>query len=136
MGKSHCCKKKINPQYLVVELLAGVLFYLNTVLFSTNQAIVLSGITFFLLIIFYIDLKHQIIFDIFPYLLLASGLLINFYPKFNPFSISMIDSFLSLETFMRNVPDIKTFKQMIPLNTDGFKWSNADRENAKTLWDN
>ena len=48
----------------------------------------------------------------------------------------MIDSFLSLETFMRNVPDIKTFKQMIPLNTDGFKWSNADRENAKTLWDN
>jgi len=49
---------------------------------------------------------------------------------------TMIDSFLSLETFMRNVPDIKTFKQMIPLNTDGFKWSNADRENAKTLWDN
>ena len=64
-GKSHCCKKKINPQYLVVELLTAVLFYLNAVLFPINQAILLNGITFFLIVIFYIDLKHQIIFDIF-----------------------------------------------------------------------
>ena len=64
-------------------------------LFTTNQAILLNGITFFLIVIFYIDLKHKIIFDIFSYLLLASGLLINFYPKLNPFSISVLNSFLS-----------------------------------------
>ena len=91
-GKSDCCKKKINLQYPTVELLTAILFYLNAVLFPTNQAMLLSGITFFLLIIFYIDLKHQIIFDIFPYLLLVSGLLINFYPKLNPFSINVLNS--------------------------------------------
>ena len=94
-GKSHCCKKKINPQYLVVELLTALLFYLNVLLFPIGQAILLNGITFFLIVIFYIDLKYKIIFDIFSYLLLASGLLINFYPKFNPFSISVLNSFLS-----------------------------------------
>ena len=94
-GKSLCCKKKINPQYLVVELLTAVLFCLNAVLFPISQAILLSGITFFLIVIFYIDYKHQIIFNIFPYLLLVSGLLINFYPKLNPFSISVLNSFLS-----------------------------------------
>ena len=94
-AKSHCCKKKIDPQYLVVELLTALLFYLNAVLFTVSQAILLNGITFFLIVIFYIDLKHQIIFDIFPYLFLVSGLLINFYPKLNPFSISVLNSFLS-----------------------------------------
>ena len=94
-GKSHCCKKKINPQYLLVELLTAVLFYLNVLLFPINQAILLSGITFFLIVIFYIDLKYKIIFNIFSYLLLTSGLLINFYPKLNPFSISVLNSFLS-----------------------------------------
>ena len=95
VGKSHCCKKKINLQYPTVELLTAILFYLNAVLFPTNQAMLLSGITFFLIVIFYVDLKHQIIFDIFPYLLLVSGLLINFYPKLNPFSINVLNSFLS-----------------------------------------
>jgi len=94
-GKSHCCKKKINPQYLLVELLTAVLFYLNVLLFPINQAILLSGITFFFIVIFYIDLKYKIIFNIFSYLLLTSGLLINFYPKLNPFSISVLNSFLS-----------------------------------------
>jgi len=94
-GKSLCCKKKINPQYLVVELLTALLFYLNVLLFPVSQAILLNGITFLLIVIFYIDLKYKIIFDIFSYLLLASGLLINFYPKFNPFSISVLNSFLS-----------------------------------------
>ena len=49
---------------------------------------------------------------------------------------TMLNSFESLETFMRNVPNTQTFKQMIPLNTDGFKWSQEDRDNAKTLWNN
>ena len=47
---------------------------------------------------------------------------------------SMINSFESLETFMANVPNTKTFKQMIPLNTDGFKWGQEDRDNAKKIW--
>ena len=59
-GKSLCCKKKINPQYLVVELLTALLFYLNVLLFPVSQAILLNGITFFLIVIFYIDLKYKI----------------------------------------------------------------------------
>ena len=49
---------------------------------------------------------------------------------------TMINSFTSLEVFMRTVPNTKTFKQMIPLNTDGFKWSEVDREYAKANWNN
>ena len=49
---------------------------------------------------------------------------------------TMVSSFTSLEVFMRTVPNIKTFKQMIPLNTDGFKWSEVDREYAKANWNN
>ena len=75
-GKSHCCKKKINPQYLVVELLTALLFYFNAVLFTTNQAILLNGITFFLIVIFYIDLR-------FPMLCLKLYILnLTFLPSF------------------------------------------------------
>ena len=49
---------------------------------------------------------------------------------------TMINSFTSLEVFMRTVPNTRTFKQMIPLNTDGFKWSEVDREYAKANWNN
>ena len=30
----------------------------------------------------------------------------------------------------------KTAMQMIPLNTDGYKWSEEDREYAKENWNN
>jgi hypothetical protein len=46
----------------------------------------------------------------------------------------MIQSFQSLELFMRTVPNMKTFKKMIPLNTDGYKWSDEDRKYAKENW--
>ena len=49
---------------------------------------------------------------------------------------TMINSFESLELFMKTVPNIKTFKKMIPLNTDGFKWSEEDRKYAKENWNN
>ena len=49
---------------------------------------------------------------------------------------TMIKSFESLETFMANVPNTETAMKMIPLNTDGFKWNEEDRYNAKTLWNN
>jgi len=49
---------------------------------------------------------------------------------------TMINSFESLETFMANVPNTETAMKMIPLNTDGFKWGEEDRNNAKTLWNN
>jgi len=49
---------------------------------------------------------------------------------------NMIQSFQSLELFMNTVPNIQTFKRMIPLNTDGYKWSKEDREQAKENWNN
>jgi hypothetical protein len=49
---------------------------------------------------------------------------------------TMINSFESLETFMANVPNTETAMKMIPLNTDGFKWDEENRNNAKTLWNN
>jgi hypothetical protein len=47
---------------------------------------------------------------------------------------TMINSFESLEVFMANAANTKTAMQMIPLNTDGYKWSEEDREYAKTNW--
>ena len=47
---------------------------------------------------------------------------------------TMINSFESLELFMKTVPNIKTFKKMIPLNTDGYKWSEEDRKYAQENW--
>jgi hypothetical protein len=49
---------------------------------------------------------------------------------------TMINSFESLETFMANVPNTETAIKMMPLNTDGYKWNQEDRDNAKTLWNN
>jgi len=48
----------------------------------------------------------------------------------------MINSFESLEVFMANAANTKTAMQMIPLNTDGYKWSEEDREYAKENWNN
>ena len=49
---------------------------------------------------------------------------------------TMVNSFESLELFMKTVPNIKTFKRMIPLNTDGYKWSEEDRKYAQENWNN
>jgi hypothetical protein len=49
---------------------------------------------------------------------------------------TMINSFESLEVFMANVPNTKTAMKMVPLNTDGYKWSEEDREYAKENWNN
>ena len=49
---------------------------------------------------------------------------------------TMINSFESLEVFMANAANTKTAMQMIPLNTDGYKWSEEDREYAKDNWNN
>ena len=49
---------------------------------------------------------------------------------------TMINSFESLEVFMANAANTKTAMQMIPLNTDGYKWSEEDREYAKENWNN
>ena len=48
----------------------------------------------------------------------------------------MINSFESLEVFMANVPNTETAMKMVPLNTDGYKWSEEDREYAKENWNN
>jgi len=49
---------------------------------------------------------------------------------------TMINSFESLEVFMANVPNTETAMKMVPLNTDGYKWSEEDREYAKENWNN
>jgi leader peptidase (prepilin peptidase)/N-methyltransferase len=96
-GKSNCCQKKIDASYFVVELIAGILFLINFILFNTYQIMVLNILFFILLLIIIIDYKDRIIFDIFSYSLILIGLIVNyFFPLINPFNITAIDSFITM----------------------------------------
>ena len=57
-GKCRSCKKKISPQYFIVELIAGVGFLLIFLNYDNHLAKLLLAILFLMyLVIFFIDLK-------------------------------------------------------------------------------
>lgn len=61
-GKCRTCKSKISAQYLLVELLSGLLFVVLYLKFGFTLELFFSiYIMSVLLIVFFIDLKHQII---------------------------------------------------------------------------
>ena len=96
-GKSYCCKKKIDIDYFVVELITGFLFFINFILFGVLQSIILNIIFIILLLIILIDYKDKIIFDVFSYTLIFLGLIINYFnPLLNPFEITIFDSILTM----------------------------------------
>ena len=92
-GTSKCCKKKLNRNYFFIELSYAIIFLINSFVFPVYQLILINLIISIIIIIILIDYNEKIIFDIFTYLLVLSGLLINyFYPSLNPFEITIFNS--------------------------------------------
>lgn len=93
LGKTKCCNKQLNPQYIIVELLMAFLFLVNYLNFNLNQAIILNILFFITVVIIFIDFNERIIFDIFNYSVLISGLILAFFSQnLNPLNISITNS--------------------------------------------
>ena len=83
-GKCRSCKKKISPQYFIVELIAGLGFLFIFLNYDNHLAKLLLIILLLMyLIIFFIDLKHFIIPDILNYGIIVIAFLKNFLPDLN-----------------------------------------------------
>jgi leader peptidase (prepilin peptidase)/N-methyltransferase len=75
-GRCAACRMKISIRYPLVELLCGILFALQPMFFS-DPVVILQGVvlSFTLLVVSDIDLRHQIIPDVFSVGLLVVGVL-------------------------------------------------------------
>ena len=83
-GKCRSCKKKISPQYFIVELIIGFGFLLIFLNHPNNLAFVLLSILLFMyVIIFLIDLKHFIIPDMLNFGVIFLAFVKNFLPDLN-----------------------------------------------------
>jgi len=83
-GKCRSCKKKISPQYFIVELIAGLGFLFIFLNYDNYSAKLLLAILLTMyLIIFFIDLKHFIIPDVLNYGIIVIAFLKNFLPDLN-----------------------------------------------------
>ena len=83
-GKCRSCKKKISPQYFIVELIIGFGFLFIFLNHPNNLAFVLLSILLFMyVIIFLIDLKHFIIPDMLNFGVIFLAFVKNFLPDLN-----------------------------------------------------
>lgn len=77
-GKCRSCKEKISIKYLIVELISAILFILLYKRFGISLEFLSNIILFsFLIVIAFIDLEHQLIFDITSFPLVAIGLIFS-----------------------------------------------------------
>ncbi len=84
-GKCRKCRAKISPRYIAVEILNAILWLACAFLFAENNLVyaILSAFTCSVLIcVFFIDLKHLIIFDRFHLIILALGITAIFFDDF------------------------------------------------------
>ena len=84
--KSKCrfCKKPINSQYFIVELITAISFVSTYYFFGlTLAALLLSILSVFFIIIFFIDLKHFIIPNELTFPLMVIGFFKSFDPNLN-----------------------------------------------------
>ena len=84
--KSKCrfCKKIINSQYFIVELITAISFVSIYYFFGlTLAALLLSILSVFFIIIFFIDLKHFIIPNELTFPLMIMGFFKSFDPNLN-----------------------------------------------------
>ena len=94
-GKCRNCKKKISPQYLLIELITIVYFLVIYHLFGitiTTLLFLILGLSF--IIIFFIDLKHYIIPNVLTFSLMIIGFLKSFDPNLNPIFPNFINSLI------------------------------------------
>ena len=97
-GKSNCCHEKIKLDYLFVEFITGLLFFINFILFDNYHTIIIFDLLYvILLLIIIIDYKNRIIFDVFSYSLIFTGLVVNhFFSSINPFNITILDALITM----------------------------------------
>jgi len=94
-GKCRKCKKKISPQYVLVEFLS-ILFF--TIIYSlygitlTTLLLIILSLSF--IIIFFIDLKHFIIPNEITFLMMALGFIKSFDPNLNSMFPNYIHSLI------------------------------------------
>ena len=80
-GKCRSCKKKISPQYFIIELIAGIGFLLIFLSYDNHLAkLLLAVLLLMYLTVFFIDLKHFIIPDVLNYGIIIIAFLKNFLP--------------------------------------------------------
>ena len=94
-GKCRRCKKKISPQYLIVELIAITYFLGIYYLFGislTTLLFLILGLSF--IIIFIIDLKYYIIPNALTFSLMVIGFIKSFDPNLNPIFPNYINSLI------------------------------------------
>ena len=94
-GKCRKCKKKISPQYVLVEFLSILFFtfiyFLYGITFTTLLLIILS-LSF--IIIFFIDLKHFIIPNEITFSMMVLGFIKSFDPNLNSLFPNYINSLI------------------------------------------
>jgi len=94
LGKCSHCKKKISPQYPLVEFVTGLLFVyiysLNGLSFATGISILFYSA---LLIIFFTDLNEYLILDVITLPLTLVGITITLLGK-NPFGVGIVESLM------------------------------------------
>ena len=94
-GKCRSCRKKISPQYLIVELITIIYFLGIYYLFGislTTLFFLILGLS--LIIIFFIDLKHYIIPNVLTFSLMIIGFIKSFDPNLNPIFPNYINSLI------------------------------------------
>ena len=93
--KCRKCKKAISFQYILVEIMSAISFFVIYLLFGISLTTVLL-ITLILsfIIIFFIDLKHFIIPDVLTFPMMALGFLKSFDPNLNPIFPNYINSLI------------------------------------------
>ena len=84
MGKCRLCKKQIDLQYFIVELVSAISFVSIYYFFGlTLAALLLLILSIFFIIIFFIDLKHFIIPNELTFPLMIIGFIKSFDPNLN-----------------------------------------------------
>ena len=84
MGKCRLCKKPIDLQYFIVELISAISFVSIYYFFGlTLAALLLLILSIFFIIIFFIDLKHFIIPNELTFPLMIIGFIKSFDPNLN-----------------------------------------------------
>ncbi len=84
MGKCRLCKKPIDLQYFIVELISAISFVFIYYFFElTITSLLLLILSIFFIIIFFIDLKHFIIPNVLTFPLMVIGFLKSFDPNLN-----------------------------------------------------
>ena len=84
MRKCRFCKKPIDLQYFIVELISAISFLSIYYFFGlTLAALLLLILSIFFIIIFFIDLKHFIIPNVLTFPLMVIGFIKSFDPNLN-----------------------------------------------------